>query len=245
MGGCLAVPQGACFLSLPRPAPVSSLTQDQTSPLPSIPPSLLPSGSTIGSPFALLDQSPRHRQCLSSVHNICSRSLYAPLGKSLSIPDGALSNRHGFGSLSSHCHWDRTLESNYSANWHLLIPLSAKSQHPHTPVFFFLPLRKALPKRSEEKKKKTCLHFDLEPQFQHHIKLYARSKNINLIILRLDSWPQAGGRNANTEGEYQMWSLWLGHSSPKHRPGRSIERRTMMVWWRATADDENSGQSVI
>lgn len=183
-----------------------------------------------------------YHQCTIFVAEVCMPHL----GKAYQFQMG-LSQKgiHGFGSLSSHCHWDRTLESNYSANWHLLIPLSAKSQHPLTPVFFFffLPLRKALPKRSEEQK--TCLRFDSEPQFQHHIKLYARSKNINLIILRPDSWPQAGGRNANKEGEYQMWSLWLGHSSPKHRPGRSIERRTMMVWWRATADDENSGQSVI
>lgn len=32
---------------------------------------------------------PRHGLCLSSVHNICSRSLYAPLGNRLSSPDGA------------------------------------------------------------------------------------------------------------------------------------------------------------
>lgn len=110
-GRCLVVPQGACFLSLPRPAPVSSLTQDQTSPVPSIPPSLLPSGSTIGSAFALLDQSPRHRLCLSSVHNIWSRSLYAPLGKSLSIPDGPFLNRHPQLGLPQ-----LPLESNYSPN---------------------------------------------------------------------------------------------------------------------------------
>lgn len=110
-GGVLWFPQGACFLSLPRPAPVSSLTQDQTSPVPSPPPSLLPSGSTIGSAFALLHQSPRHRLCLSSVHNICSRSLHAPLRKSLSIPDGPFSNRHPRLGLPQ-----LPLESNYSPN---------------------------------------------------------------------------------------------------------------------------------
>lgn len=80
-------PRGHVFSPSPCPAPVSSLTQEQTS---SLPPSLMPSGSTIGSPFALLDQSPCHGLCLSSVHNICSRILYAPLGSRLSSPDGAI-----------------------------------------------------------------------------------------------------------------------------------------------------------
>lgn len=244
-GGVLRFPRGHVFS--PSPVLLQLVHSLKTRHHPS-PPFLLPS-------CLLAPQLEVHLLCLISplaigyVYHQCTifvAEVCMPhLGKAYQFQMG-LSQKgiHGFGSLSSHCHWDRTLESNYSANWHLLIPLSAKSQHPLTPVFFFfLPLRKALPKRSEEQK--TCLRFDSEPQFQHHIKLYARSKNINLIILRPDSWPQAGGRNANTEGEYQMWSLWLGHSSPKHRPGRSIERRTMMVWCRATADDENSGQSVI
>lgn len=212
--GCLVVPQGACFLSLPRPAPVSSLTQDQTSPLPSIPPSLLPSGSTIGSPFALLDQSPRHRLCLSSVHNICSRSLYAPLGKSLSIPDGALSEKASMALAPS------ALTATGTECWNPIIHLISICSFnyrpnlciPSHPSFFFY-FAKCITKKGG---KKACLHFELKPQLQHHIKFQARSKNINLIVLHLDSWPQAGGRNVKTEGEYQMRSLWLGHSSPKH-----------------------------
>lgn len=44
------------------------------------------------------------------------------------------------------------------------------------------------------------------------------SKTINLIVLRLDSWPQAGGSDTDREGVYQIWkkSLWLGHPGPRH-----------------------------
>lgn len=68
----------------------------------------------------------------------------------------------------------------------------------------------------------------------------ARSKNINLIILPLDSWPQAGGRNTDTEGEYQMWKKrvfgWdTQDQSTSPRQINRQERVTIMVWWRARA----------
>lgn len=71
-----------------------------------------------------------YHQCTIFVAEVCMPHL----GKAYQFQMG-LSEKgiHGFGSLSSQCHWDRTLESNYSANWHLLIPLSAKSPHPPTP----------------------------------------------------------------------------------------------------------------
>lgn len=55
----------------------------------------------------------------------------------------------------------------------------------------------------------------------------ARSKNINLIVCRLDSWPQAGGRDTDREGEYQMWKKSLvGTPGPEApHPGRSIGQR--------------------
>lgn len=69
-----------------------------------------------------------------------------------------------------------------------------------------------------------------------HVKV--RRKNINLIVRCLDSWAQAGGGNADTDREYQMWSLLVGTPRTKACcPGRSIGkgRVMMMVWWRSTA----------
>lgn len=71
------------------------------------------------------------------------------------------------------------------------------------------------------------------------LDMKARTKNINLIVLRLDSWPQAGGRDTDREGEYQMWKRVFGRdtqargTSPRqiNRP----ERIMMMVWRRARA----------
>lgn len=100
-----------------------------------------------------------YHQCTIFVAEVCMPHL----GKAYQFQMG-LSEKgiHGFGSLSSQCHWDRTLESNYSANWHLLIPLSAKPLHPLTPFPFFSPnfLRCS---NKNGRGGKTCLHSDLEP----------------------------------------------------------------------------------
>lgn len=109
-GRCLVVPQGACFFSLPRPAPDSPLTQNQTSPIPSITPSLPPSGSTLEvhllcfiSPLAI---GYVYHQCTIFVVEVCMTHL----GKAYQFQMG-LSQRHprlGLPQLS--------LESNYSPN---------------------------------------------------------------------------------------------------------------------------------
>lgn len=74
-----------------------------------------------------------YHQCTIFVAEVCMPHLGKAYQFQMELSEKGI---HGLGSLSSQCHWDRTLESNYSANWHLLIPLSAKSLHPLTPFPF-------------------------------------------------------------------------------------------------------------
>ena len=200
------------MFSLPPPVLLQLVHSLKTRHHPSLPPSLLPSGSTIGSPFALLDQSPCHGLCLSSVHNICSRSLYAPLGNKLSSPDGALLLKKGSKASASSTHTATGTEC-----WNPIIHLiSICSVWPsvqslclpsHLWYFRFLSenTEDALNSdcKTEVHKKRLCdfgATTFAPTQSSMASDMKARSKNINLIVLRLDSWPQAGGRDSDREG---------------------------------------------
>lgn len=107
--GVLWSPRGDVFSPSPCPAPVSSLTQEQASSLPSAP-QLEVHLLCMISPLAI---GYVYHQCTIFVAEVCMPHL----GKDYLIQMGlSYEGIHCFRSFGSYCHWDRKLETNYSPN---------------------------------------------------------------------------------------------------------------------------------